>query len=531
MGVLTEFLNMDTKPVYCHGASGKLMNQYMIKDHMLSHYKKLYSAKAAVDCSVPKSMQCNVKYVDQKRREQLKKDTLSRSGRSDSQRSSRLNSRASCSSKNSGASVQGDNTTYHYLDHSVMSSPRIRTSFHSKQIVYPSQTVRTSGSLANHFRSSSELQGYRSPNLQSGHLSSVSQRQYKTFQDPTQKTYSGDVLLKHSHRFTQEKPFTPRTLKSSHKSTLSQYRYYTQPKRKDEEKRSSSSQMTRQESSQSKRGFSPQLDSPQAFSVVHEWSDEESDSFRRYRTADFLLSSSSCRVSPEGMKSPIMRQVTAEEEELMYLEFITDVTNEILAQSLYSDRVLKRVFERHIDMNRHRLDENKMRHLLDNLHHDLQKPSDVSVSFLSINESGDPLKLQDKSLKLGQELPSVTTDYADFIPLMRNDEVRGQRKNITSTPVNDSLLESSSLFHLEKVEKEPLNLEFNPDTGCEISLNDNKHVTCPEEHFRNTADDNELLERVDEVGKSMKKLLNVSETQKNQTEQDQMTDKLSDDDF
>lgn len=38
--------------------------------------------------------------VDQKRREQLKKDTPSRSGGSDSQRSSRLNSRASCSSKN-----------------------------------------------------------------------------------------------------------------------------------------------------------------------------------------------------------------------------------------------------------------------------------------------------------------------------------------------------------------------------------------------------------------------------------------------
>ncbi|XP_065111168.1 spermatogenesis-associated protein 7 [Paramisgurnus dabryanus] len=530
MGLSFKFLTMDTKPGFCYGSSGKLMNQYMIKDHMLSHYKKLYSAKAAVDCSVPKSMQCNVKYVDQKRREKLKKGTLSQSGRSDSQRSTRINSRASCSSKNSQPSVQDD--AYHYLDHSVMSSPGISTSFHYKQSVHPSQTAYTSGSPADHFRSSSELQGYRSPNpswQQTGHLSSVSQRGYKSFQDPTQKTYSGDVLLKHSHRFTQEKPFTPRTLKSDHKSTLLQYRYYTPPRRKDKDERSSSFQMTQQEmyhrSTQSKQGFSPQ--SPQTFSVDHEWSDEESGSIRLHRTADFPQSSS--RVSPEGMRSPIMRKVTAEEEELMYLEFITDVTNEILAQGLYSDRVLKRLFERHIDMNKHRLDENKMRHLLDNLHNDLQNPPDASISFLSVDESDDPLKLKDKSSNFRQDLSSLID--ADFNAHTVFDKTRRQRENITpsltSTPVNNSLLRSSSRLLLEEVENETLN----HNTGCEISLNDNEHLTCPEEHLSNAADDNDLLEQVDKLGKNMTELLNVSETQRNQSEEEQITERNSDDEF
>lgn len=169
-----------------------------------------------------------------------------------------------------------------------------------------------------------------------------------------------------------------------------------------------------------------------------------------------------------------------------------------------------------------------MRHLLDNLHNDLQKPSDVSVSFLSVDESDSPLKLQDKSLNLRQELSSVIRHDADFIPQTVFDEVRGQRENITSTPVNDSLLDISSSLHLEKVEKEPgFNLEFNPDTGCEMSLNNNDE--CLEEHLRNAAHDNELLEQVDEVGKSMRELLNVS--QKNQFEEEQMTDKLSDDEF
>uniref|UniRef100_A0A672SU27 Spermatogenesis-associated protein 7 homolog n=1 Tax=Sinocyclocheilus grahami TaxID=75366 RepID=A0A672SU27_SINGR len=321
------------------GSSGKLMNQYMIKDHMLSHYRKLYSAKGHSNA-----------YVDQKRREQLRKDTRSQSGRSASQRSSSINSRTSRSSKNNRPSVQGDDSAYHCLDQSLMSSPRINTSFHSKQIAYPSP--------ANHFPSASELT-YQSPNAHwhpagLSCATSASQRGYRSFQDPTQKTYSGDVLLKHTQRFTQEEPFTPRTLKSDQKSTLLQYRYYTPPRRKTKKK-------LKYQHTDFLLNILLFLIFLQAFTLDHEWSDEETASFRhhgktnRFRDSEFLLSTS--RISPEGMRSPIMRKVSAEEEELMYLEFITDVTNEILTQGLYSDRVLKRVFERYIDMNKHRLDE------------------------------------------------------------------------------------------------------------------------------------------------------------------------------
>ncbi|XP_016308784.1 spermatogenesis-associated protein 7-like [Sinocyclocheilus anshuiensis] len=496
MRFLREFLIMDTKPGYCLAASDKLMNQYMMKDHMLSHYRKLYSAKAVVDCSVPKSMHSNVKYVDQKRREQLRKDTPSQSGRSTSQRSTRINSRTSCTSKKSRPSVQGDDSAYHYLNQSLMSSPRISTSFHSKQIVYPSP--------ANHFPSASELT-YPNPHWHPAGPScatATSQRGYRSFQDPTQKTYSGDVLLKHAHRFTQEKPFTPRTLKSDHKSTLLQYRYYTPPRRKAEEEKSSSKifrQETYHGSTRSKRGFSPQLES-QPFTLDHEWSDEETDSFRhhgktsRFRDGDFLLSSS--RISPEGMRSPIMRKVSAEEEELMYLEFITDVTNEILTQGLYSDRVLKRVFERHIDMNRHRLDENKMRHLLDNLQEDLRSPPAAAVTSYS------PV--------IYQMLPSDDGD--DLLHKVFNVD-RGQSEDVTpavaSTPVNHS-----------RAGLEDCN------EGSEISLNDDTHLNP-----RNTADDNEVSEQVDELGKIMVESLSVSEPRQQVFEQEQTRGDISDDEF
>uniref|UniRef100_A0A672MK05 Spermatogenesis-associated protein 7-like n=1 Tax=Sinocyclocheilus grahami TaxID=75366 RepID=A0A672MK05_SINGR len=482
MRFLREFLIMDTKPGYSLGSSGRLMNQYMMKDHMLSHYRKLYSAKG-------KSDTCHD--VDQKRREQLRKDTPSQSGRSTSQRSARINSRTSCTSENSRPSVQGDDSAYHYLNQSLMSSPRISTSFHSKQIVYPSP--------ANHFPSASELT-YRSPNPHwhpagPSCATSASQRGYRSFQDPTQKTYSGDVLLKHAHRFTQEKPFTPRTLKSDHKSTLLQYRYYTPPRRKAEEEKSSF-KITRQETTRSKRGFSPQLESPQPFTLDHEWTDEETDSFRhhgktsRFRDGDFLLSSS--RISPEGMRSPIMRKVSAEEEELMYLEFITDVTNEILTQGLYSDRVLKRVFERHIDMNRHRLDENKMRHLLDNLQEDLQSPPAAAVTSYS------PV--------IYQTLPSDDGD--DLLHKVFNAD-RGQSEDVTpavaSTPVNHGRagLEDSN-------------------EASEISLNDGSPLNP-----RNTADDKEVSEPVDELGKIMAESLSVSEPR----QQVQTRGDISDDEF
>ncbi|NXX11103.1 SPAT7 protein, partial [Podargus strigoides] len=59
------------------------------------------------------------------------------------------------------------------------------------------------------------------------------------------------------------------------------------------------------------------------------------------------------------------------EEEVLYLAFIEDVTNEILSLGLFSNRVLERLFECHIQENKNRLDESKMRHLLDVLKADL----------------------------------------------------------------------------------------------------------------------------------------------------------------
>ena len=129
----------------------------------------------------------------------------------------------------------------------MVSSPKFNTSFHAKEIVYQSRKR----DLSHHTRSVCEFK-FRSPEaaLYRKHSSSLAasggQSCYKTFQNPFQKTYSGDILQKHSQHFTQEKPFTPKTLKSEKSSYLEKHRDYRAPRGKLTQD-STSSKLMRQE--------------------------------------------------------------------------------------------------------------------------------------------------------------------------------------------------------------------------------------------------------------------------------------------
>ncbi|XP_054470396.1 spermatogenesis-associated protein 7 homolog [Anoplopoma fimbria] len=381
--------NLKSSP-FCPRSSSKL-TQSIIKDHMVSHYKKVYSAKAAVDASVPKSLIHSVKYNDQIRQERLRKGGRPQSAPSLSQR----NSRASCSSAQGRLSVQYDDSPYLCSRSSTVSSPRFSSSFHAKEIVYPSFKVG-SQNHSHHIRPASEIK-YRSQEATSHRKQSAyslgasgDQSCYKTFQDPAQKTYSGDLLQKHSQHFTNDKPFTPKTLKSEKSSYLSQYRYYSAPRRKPTQD-STNSRLMRQEtnhgSTKTKECTQDIFEPSQGFNTEHEWSEDEFNGTylsasrqqsRANKSREHDLFDSSSRFSPEVGKSHIMKSVSAEEEELMYLEFISAVTEDILSRGHISDRYLDRVIKRHIDMNRHHLDVGKMRHLLEVLRKDFEEPTNTS---------------------------------------------------------------------------------------------------------------------------------------------------------
>lgn len=65
--------------------------------------------------------------------------------------------------------------------------------------------------------------------LQQPHIHLSSRNRRKAFQNSFNKTYSGDLLDKHSAYFTEKKLFTPQILKTSHQSFLVKHRYYNPP--------------------------------------------------------------------------------------------------------------------------------------------------------------------------------------------------------------------------------------------------------------------------------------------------------------
>ncbi|KFV09515.1 Spermatogenesis-associated protein 7, partial [Pterocles gutturalis] len=84
------------------------------------------------------------------------------------------------------------------------------------------------------------------------------------------------------------------------------------------------------------------------------------------------------------------------EEELLYLAFVKDLTNEILNLGLFSNRVLEHLFECHIEENKNRLDETKMRSFLNVLRADLGcSPGSSTEQIHTGCETFDLLDLQE----------------------------------------------------------------------------------------------------------------------------------------
>ncbi|XP_069494049.1 spermatogenesis-associated protein 7 isoform X2 [Ambystoma mexicanum] len=376
---------------FCTGSSGRLSDQYRIRDHMVAHYSKILSAKAAVDCSLPKSMTTSIKYSDQQRREKLKKDIsrfekvlslayISRPGSSDHSRS------ASAVPKKSLFGTEDNNAVSLCMENQQISSARSCLSSPEQCLVSPMtaaeireaawKSVNSSVSgLSIGVSSIKRLCNTFTPS----DASTPKEDSFLKFQDPSVKTYSGDLLEKHSHHFTHSgQPFRPRTLKTQAKSVLSQYRYYTPPRRKRREGLKEAGTQTDMR----------RLDEPLKQDVDESQTDTQSNQdTESVCTSDMDERLDSC-LAAENRKAPNQaskpQSTLPREEELQYLEFVAAVTNEILTLGLFSNRVLERVFARHVEQNRDRLDEGKMHHLLDVLRADLgckmdtpEKPSSI----------------------------------------------------------------------------------------------------------------------------------------------------------
>ncbi|XP_034431561.1 spermatogenesis-associated protein 7 homolog isoform X2 [Hippoglossus hippoglossus] len=525
---------------FCPRSSSK-MTQSIVRDHMVSHYKKVYSAKAAVDASVPKSITFSVKYNDQIRQDRLRKGGRPQSAHSLSQR----NSRASSSSS------QYDDNLYLCSRSSMVSSPRFNTSFHAKEIVYQS----CKRDLSHHTRSASEFK-FHSPEsaLHRKHsacslAASGGQSCYKTFQDPIQKTYSGDILQKHSQHFTQEKPFTPKTLKSEKSSYLEKYRYYRAPRRKITQD-STSSKLMRQETnhrSTKTKEYTQDFDEPsQGFTTDHEWSEDEfngtylSESRQQSqlnKSRERYLFNSSSRFSQECVKSPLMKKISAEEEELMYLEFISAVTEDILSRGHISDRVLDRVTMHHIEMNRHQLDEGKMRHLLVVLRKDFEEPANTSTSTAELEkkenglldsllpylESGrKQVKTKDSDMLPYASLIKISDslDYTDALSVsatLRSPERTASPTKTNETDKEDDKEKCTGSENVSGVSEEDVQHNQPDTTATNEEISNENHekttITSDEEFHQDQAEvshDDGQSKELEDLGRRLSESLHVS---------------------
>ncbi|XP_061469226.1 spermatogenesis-associated protein 7 isoform X2 [Rhineura floridana] len=367
-------------------SSRRLSNQYLIWDHMAVHYNKILSAKAAVDCSVPKSRLNSIKLSDQQRREKLKKEVercekemisptnVSRSISRESRRP------LSATYRKDTLEAEGNVGLPSFVpsEQKYALGPQATPERQSTVLPNAENPARKDAQKASSISgpsssiSTSSLQRPHSKISCSSSSDSIANKHAHKALNTESKVCSGDLLDKHSEHFTNgQQPFTPRTLKSDAKSFLSQYRYYMPAKRKmrDIAKQVEAETQTDISSFQVESERSEKKDTSDFQKIIKEVEDNADNKADEMKSVSQF---SSPRVtSPCSAQSPTMRRIQAEEEELLYLNFIQDITDEILKLGLFSNRALERLFERHIEQNKNHLDETKMRHLLEILKVDL----------------------------------------------------------------------------------------------------------------------------------------------------------------
>ncbi|XP_036240605.1 spermatogenesis-associated protein 7 isoform X2 [Molothrus ater] len=393
---------------FCIGSSRNLASQYLIRDHMVVHYNRVLSAKA-VDSSLPKSRLASIKLADQQRREKLKKKiarcreklsvckAVSPSRPRDRGRALPSSSRKSLSEAEDGVSPSAGQAQYlsgaasshgeDCLVHCGAGKCTRKRSRNTAGASYPSVCVSRAAGRRSVLPRSRSIESF-------GSVVGCSQG----CQGHHSQAIGGDLLERHSECFTKSrKPFTPRTLISDAKPFLSEYRFYTPAQRRRRNHRKS--QLVEAQTQTDMTSFPPEDKVPVRKVTGEKQKIKSKAEDKRYtfdepeRGVDDFQLSIPRETSWCPQKSSPERSDDAEEEELLYLTFIEEVTNEILRLGIFSNRVLEQLFKCHIEENKNRLDEGKMRQMLDVLKSDLGCDQDSDTEPIHADqEASGPLE-------------------------------------------------------------------------------------------------------------------------------------------
>lgn len=418
--------------------SSKITTQYLVLDHMNNHYRKIVGAKSAIDNKPPKTINSSQKVRDRKTRDYVKKTGSRPNSRMIPSRphsQMQYHDEVDYADENQWGDYDPDDEEERLVQNIMRTTLRPKSS--SANATHGSVTEPTDRQYQYQDHANTSLQHQERPMAENSKWLKTRNvmTAVRAITAPTSsrgdKTYDGDLLEKRSHVFTEEKPFTPRTLKTKNRtSRLSEYKYYTPPpqkrsgrKLKEDETQSEDTRKKeaptpkprpRQsdkspqrvdasmtdtlmfESLQSrdfsrfedKEGLVPKLDISLDKDHMN-WLQEQA-SKAQIRAKSGTLRSSMSRIREDEMMDSsefdqtrnmstlektntrnfgttslsTSHQLKKEEEELKYMEFMKDVTDDVLTRGVFTNRVLKQVFESHIRKRKGELDERKMRSML-----------------------------------------------------------------------------------------------------------------------------------------------------------------------
>ncbi|OWF46449.1 uncharacterized protein LOC110455722 isoform X2 [Mizuhopecten yessoensis] len=467
--------------------SAKLTTQYLVLDHMNNHYSKIVNARSAIDNRPPKVLATSQKARDRKTRDYVKKTGV----RPGSSMNVRPTSRNVYYDDMDGMDDQAalndfdpedddDRLVLDIMKTTLKSNRQDRVesteATYGGSLSYDANNGQSQGQGQNYY---SEGRSYQQPDPQGYLYQAYSHQQVNRSGYPkrpssarsvrsaasgvsrsalaqgaahNRKVEDGDILATRKHVFTEpEKPFTPRTLKSTRTSKLSQTKFYTAPpqKRKDqtEEKHSDKhlAESVHKPKPKPRRARSPlnRTETPLTDTTLM-YETLQSRDFTKYNKdkmvptldismdkdhlnwikeqaskAEVRAKSSTLKANMERIKEKDMLDTTDmgqtgelstgtlgrttrtfgtrtmgrsgrlndQEEELQYVEFMKEVTDDVLNRGVFTNRVLKQVFQTHIEKRKGQLDEYKMRGVLDEIRRDLDIPNEPDSDLSSYTET------------------------------------------------------------------------------------------------------------------------------------------------
>ncbi|KAK2561902.1 Spermatogenesis-associated protein 7 [Acropora cervicornis] len=318
------------------------MGQDFISNHMKSHYRRILSAKAAVDTSPPKSMKMHTKVRDQKKRAALTKRTdTPMSLRTMSPSVEDLSSSQNgLSPLNSERSAQSTRSLRPFTDTPLQQSQFEQCIGMQYSTVVPTSSPRN--------RASAQRQNWQTKKS--------SQLFSQTPVSPIPRELNNSIKTGRHLRSKKD-------LKGIIKESLEAY-----------EETSSSDIKDNVSTLMSGLQESDDVRSP-GYSDMKEKHTENSDLFDL--TSRSLVDTGS-RLRGQKVPHLDLSQVSYSHRappsirtEQKYLRFISDVTTDILARGIFSNRVLQKVFDLHIERQKDHLDENRLKEMIEQLKEDL----------------------------------------------------------------------------------------------------------------------------------------------------------------